>query len=114
MSVKYKKPLKTIQVKVHGIEEAIEVTDTVSKPAASNAFSAFDRGHKMVIDQGENGKIYVPYHAVEAVYEINETSDEITKNDPYCVESGETGETETGETETGETETGETETGESN
>ena len=107
MAVKYKKPLKTIQVNVHGINDAIEVADTVSAPNASNALAEFDMGHKMhlVVD---GGTVIVPYHAVEAVFVAVEASDEITKADPYCEEAGETGETETGETETGETETGET------
>ena len=86
MSVTYKKPLKTIQVKVHGIDEKIEVADTTTATPASNAFSAFERGHKMVLDT-ENGKVYVPYHSVEAVYVTQTASDEITKSDPYCKES---------------------------
>ena len=111
MAVKYKKPLKTITVKVHGISDAIEVADTVSAPNASNAIAEFDKGHKMHLVT-QSGTTVVPYHAVEAVTIATSTSDEITKADPYCEESGETGETETGETETGTTETGETETGE--
>jgi hypothetical protein len=111
MAITYKKPLKTITVKVHGIDTAIEVADTVSAPNASNAVLEFEKGYKMHLVT-DDGTVVVPYHAVEAVTITTAASDEITKSDPYCEESGETGETETGETETGETETGETETGE--
>ena len=83
MSVTYKKPLKTIQVKAHGIDEKIEVADTTTETPASNAFSAFERGHKMVLDT-QDGKVYVPYHSVEAVYVTQTASDDITRPDPYC------------------------------
>ena len=85
MAITYKKPLKTISVKVHGIETAIEVEDTVSVPNATNALAEFDMGHKMHLVT-QTGTVIVPYHAVEAVTVTVEASDDITKADPYCAE----------------------------
>ena len=83
--VTYKKPLKTISVKVHGMDDAIEVADTVSAPNASNAYAEFEEGHKMHLVT-QSGTVVVPYHAVEAVSVTTAASEEITKTDPYCAE----------------------------
>ena len=83
MSVTYKKPLKTIKVKVHGIDEPIEVADTTEKTPASNAFSAFKQGHTMVLEV-EGTKKYVPFGMVEMIEVTQTASDDITRPDPYC------------------------------
>lgn len=88
MANTYKKPLKTISVKVHGITDAIEVADTVSAPNATAAIAEFEKGYKMHLVTA-NGTVIVPYHAVEAVTVTSELSDPITKSDPYCPDSDE-------------------------
>lgn len=88
MAVTYKKSLKTIAVKVHGITDAYEVSDTTSAPNASNAIAEFEKGYKMHLVT-DNGTVVVPYHAVEAVTITSSLSDNITKADPYCVDADE-------------------------
>lgn len=88
MAITYKKALKTIQVKVHGIENAIEVADTVDASNASNALAEFEKGYKMHLITA-NGTVIVPYHAVEAVTVTIAASDTITKADPYCEDEDE-------------------------
>lgn len=103
MAITYKKSLKTINVYIHGFEDApVEVADTATSSAATEAYAEFEKGYKMHL-QTEAGQTVVPYHAISKVEVAVAASDNITKADPYCAESGETGETETGETETGET-----------
>ena len=86
MAITYKKNLKTISVKIHGITNAVEVADTVSAPNASNALAEFEKGYKMHLVTA-NGTVIVPYHAVEAVTLTSEASDTITKADPYCADA---------------------------
>ena len=88
MAITYKKVLKTIQVKVHGIDDAIEVADTVDAPNATAALAEFEKGYKMHL-KGESADVIVPYHAVEAIYVSSAESDEITKADPYCKDEAE-------------------------
>ena len=88
MAITYKKVLKTIQVKVHGIENAIEVADTVSAPSATAALAEFESGRKMHLVT-DDGTTIVPYHAVEAVFVTSAESDSITKSDPYCPDNTE-------------------------
>lgn len=85
MANTYKKVLKTIQVKVHGITDAIEVSDTTSAPNATNALAEFEKGYKMHL-KGASSETIVPYHAVEAVTVTSALSDSITKADPYCAD----------------------------
>ena len=107
MAITYKKALKSIAVKTLG-GTTVSVADTVTEPKASNALAEFDHFQTMHIRSGENEVTLIPFHAVDSIVVTSTPSEDITKADPYCEESGETGETETGETETGETETGET------
>lgn len=86
MAITYKKPLKTISVKVHGIDTAYEVEDTVSAPNASNALAEFENGYKMHLVTADS-TVIVPYHAVEAVTVTVALSDDITKADPYCADA---------------------------
>lgn len=88
MAITYKKALKTISVKVHGVTDAYEVADTVSAPKATAALAEFEKGYKMHL-QTANGEVIVPYHAVEAVTVTSALSDNITKTDPYCVDADE-------------------------
>lgn len=85
MAITYKKSLKTISVKIHGNDTAVEVEDTTSAPNASNALAEFDMGHKVHLVT-QNGTIIVPYHAIESVTVTSALSDDITKADPYCAE----------------------------
>ena len=85
MANTYKKPLKTIKVKVHGVTDPITVADTVSAPNATAAIAEFDKGWKMHL-VGQNKTTVVPYHAVEYVEVTTALSDSITKADPYCPE----------------------------
>ena len=107
MAITYKKALKSIAVKTLG-GTTVSVEDTVSAPIASNALAEFETFKTMHIVTGEGETTMIPFHAVDSIVVTVSASENITKADPYCEESGETGETETGETETGETETGET------
>ena len=88
MAITYKKALRTISVKVHGIADAFQVSDTATEPKASTALGEFEKGHKMSLET-ENGLVIIPYGAVEAVTVTVQTSDSITKADPYCVDAGE-------------------------
>lgn len=88
MSITYKKPLKTISVKIHGIDQAVEVSDTVDAALATNALAEFEKGYKMHL-KGADSETIVPYHAVEAITVTSALSDAITKADPYCEEGSE-------------------------
>lgn len=102
MAITYKKALKTIEVKTLG-GTTVTVADTATDPKASNALAEFEAFKTMHIPTGSGEMTLIPFHAVDSIVVTTAASDDITKADPYCEESGETGETETGETETGET-----------
>ena len=88
MAITYKKPLKSISVKVHGITDTFDVSDTVSAPYATAALAEFEKGYKMHL-KGDESDAIIPYHAVEAIIVTTETSDSITKTDPYCPDADE-------------------------
>lgn len=102
MAITYKKALKTIAVKTLG-GTTVTVADTTTDPKASNALAEFEAFRTMHIVTGNGEITMIPFHAVDSIVVTTAQSEDITKADPYCEESGETGETETGETETGET-----------
>lgn len=85
MAMTYKKALKTINVYIHGIDDPVQVSDTVSASNASNAYAEFESGYKMHIKTAE-GETVVPYHAVVKIEVSTAPSEDITKVDPYCEE----------------------------
>lgn len=102
MAITYKKALKSIAIKTLG-GTTVSVADTATDPKASNALAEFENFKTMHVVTGANEVTLIPFHAVDSIVVTTSQSSDITKADPYCEESGETGETETGETETGET-----------
>lgn len=97
MAITYKKALKTIVVKTLG-GTTVTVADTAADPKASNALAEFEAFKTMHLVTGANETTLIPFHAVDSIVVTVSASENITKADPYCEESGETGETETGET----------------
>lgn len=101
MAITYKKALKTVVFTLHDAS-TVTAADTVDKAIGSEALGMYDAKGVIVVP-GENNITKFDYsQVVKAVITIA-ASEDITRVDPYCGESGETGETETGETETGET-----------
>lgn len=83
MAINYKKDLKTITVKVHGVNDPYVVADTVAAQNASYALKEFNAGHKMKLVTND-GDVYVPYGSVEYVLVADAQSGTITRPDPYC------------------------------
>lgn len=106
MAITYKKALKTVVFTLHD-ESTVTAADTTDAAIGSEALGMYDAKGFIVVP-GEDSTTKFHFSQVVKAVITTEQSADITKADPYCEESGETGETETGETETGETETGET------
>lgn len=80
MAITYTKPLYTAAFKTLGGTE-VTVTDTVTEPKASNAIAEFEKFMTVHAD----GTL-IPFHAIDSVVVTKATSDEITKEDPYCAD----------------------------
>lgn len=85
MAITYKKALKSIAVKTLG-GTTVSVADTATDPKASNALAEFEAFKTMHIVTGENETTLVPFHAVDSIVVTSSSSDNITKDDPYCAE----------------------------
>lgn len=85
MAITYKKALKSIAVKTLG-GTTVSVADTATDPKASNALAEFEAFKTMHIATGENEMTLVPFHAVDSIVVTSSSSDDITKDDPYCAE----------------------------
>lgn len=85
MAITYKKALKSIEVKTLG-GTTVSVADTATDPKASNALAEFEAFKTMHIATGENETTLVPFHAVDSIVVTSSSSDDITKDDPYCAE----------------------------
>ena len=85
MAITYKKALKSIAVKTLG-GTTVSVADTATDPKASNALAEFEAFKTMHIVTGENEMTLVPFHAVDSIVVTSSSSDDITKDDPYCAE----------------------------
>lgn len=85
MAITYKKALKSIEVKTLG-GTTVSVADTATDPKASNALAEFEAFKTMHIVTGENETTLVPFHAVDSIVVTSSSSDDITKDDPYCAE----------------------------
>lgn len=85
MAITYKKALKSIAVKTLG-GTTVSVADTATDPKASNALAEFEAFKTMHIVTGENETTLVPFHAVDSIVVTSSSSDDITKDDPYCAE----------------------------
>ena len=85
MAITYKKALKSIAVKTLG-GTTVSVADTATDPKASNALAEFEAFKTMHIVTGENETTLVPFHAVDSIVGTSSSSDDITKDDPYCAE----------------------------
>lgn len=85
MSITYKKALKSIEIKTLGGTE-VSVADTATDPKASNALAEFEAFKTMHIVTGENETTLIPFHAVDSIVVTTSSSDDITKDDPYCAE----------------------------
>lgn len=85
MAITYKKALKSIAVKTLG-GTTVSVADTATDPKASNALAEFEAFKTMHIATGENEMTLVPFHAVDSIVVTSSSSDNITKDDPYCAE----------------------------
>lgn len=101
MAITYKKALKTVVFTLHDAS-TVTAADTATDPKGSMALGMYDAKDVIVVE-GENNVTKFDFSQVVKVVITTAQSEDITKADPYCEESGETGETETGETETGET-----------
>lgn len=80
----YNKPLKSIVVKTIG-GNTINASDTATAKVASDALSEFEMFKTMHI-KGENKVTLVPFHAVDNI-EVTETTEEVSKADPYGCEA---------------------------
>ena len=85
MAITYKKALKSIAVKTLG-GTTVSVADTATDPKASNALAEFEAFKTMHIVTGANEMTLVPFHAVDSIVVTTSSSDNITKDDPYCAE----------------------------
>ena len=85
MAITYKKALKSIAVKTLG-GTTVSVADTAKDPKASNALAEFEAFKTMHIVTGENETTLVPFHAVDSIVVTSSSSDDITRDDPYCAE----------------------------
>lgn len=101
MAITYKKALKTVVFTLHD-GSTVTAADTAEKALGSEALGMYNAGRMIVVPGAESTTQFHSSQVVKAVITTEQSAD-ITKADPYCEESGETGETETGETETGET-----------
>lgn len=81
MAVTYKKALKSLSVKVHGVDDAYVVADTVDETVASYALAEFERMNTMHLALS-NKTVLVPFHAVEAV-EVTVTESANQTRDAY-------------------------------
>lgn len=84
MATTYKKPLKTIQVIVHGMEDSpLTIADTAASPKASNALAEFSDYKTMHLPGAgpEGADVLIPFHAVTAIYVTVAQSDDITRPD---------------------------------
>ena len=87
MAITYTKPLKSIVITTIG-GATVSASDTVTEPIATNALAEFERFETMHIKTGDGEVTLVPFHAVDNIVVTVDTSDEITRNDPYCEEEG--------------------------
>ena len=71
-------------IKVHGISDAIEISDS---NAAYAAFMDFKAGNTIKIP-GDDGVTYVPFHAIEAFTVSSESTSE-TVVDDFCASEDE-------------------------
>lgn len=85
MAITYKKALKSIEITTLG-GTTVSVADTADAPIASNALAEFEAYKTMHIATGENETTLIPFHAVDSIVVTVSQSDNITKDDPYCVE----------------------------
>ena len=85
MSITYKKALKSIEIKTLGGTE-VSVADTATDPKASNALAEFEAFKTMHIATGANETTLIPFHAVDSIVVTTSSSDDITRDDPYCAE----------------------------
>lgn len=86
MAITYKKALKSIVITTIG-GATVSVADTATAPIASQALAEFEAFKTMHIATGENETTYIPFHAVDNIVVTASKSDDITKEDPYCVEA---------------------------
>ena len=86
MAITYKKALKSIEVKTLG-GTTVSVADTATETKASAPLAEFEAGKTMHIKTGENEMTYIPFHAVDSIVVTTTASDDITRQDPYCVEA---------------------------
>ena len=96
MAITYKKALKTVVFTLHDAS-TVTAADTVENAIGSEALGMYDAKGVIVVP-GENNITKFDYAQVVKAVITTTASEDITKADPYCEESGETGETETGET----------------
>lgn len=83
MATTYKKVLKTIEVNTLG-GTTVEVSDTATKPFASNAYVEFKNRKTMHIQLADNETL-IPFHAIDDVIETISATD-VERSDPYCKE----------------------------
>lgn len=83
MATTYNKTLKTVQIKVHGIETPYSVADTATSAVASSVLASYE-AYKGLVFPGDDETVYVPFHAIEAIM-VEETTTEVTKADATCV-----------------------------
>ena len=81
MAIKYTKPLKTAVIKTLNGATTVTVSDTVDSPKASSVIAEFESGRTLHADG-----TFIPFHAVDSIVVTLQTSEEISKDDPYCPE----------------------------
>lgn len=86
MAITYKKALKTLAIKTLG-GTTVNVADTATEAKASSALAEFEAFKTMHVQTGEGEVTLIPFHAVDSIVVTTAASEDITKADPYCVES---------------------------